>query len=164
MAVEVVAEEEITGAIIAVRRLIGVDTVAIKKYIVNLPDHIEKEQKDYPLLYNDIPMDPIPYEETVDVYKETLELLKVADKYALEKIYGVNSLEELFNSVTVSDIVGKYKAESNKYYRILELLKDIDIFELRSIVNDLYDAKCDEMRRLIEIMKTLKGENKSESD
>ena len=51
-----------------------------------------------------------------------------------------------------------------KYYRILELLKDIDIFELRSIVNNLYDAKCDERRRLIEIMKTLKGKNGSESD
>ena len=138
--------------------------MAIKKYIVNLPDHIEKEQKDYPLLYNGIPMDPIPYEEPVDVYKETLEFLKVADKYSLEKIYGVSSLEELFNLVPVSDIVDKFKTEANKYDRILELLKDIDIFELRSIVNDLYIAKCDEMQRFKDIIKTLKGKSKSESD
>lgn len=138
--------------------------MAIKKYIVNLPDHIEKEQKDYPLLYNGIPMDPIPYEESVDVYKETLEFLKVADKYSLEKIYGVSSLEELFNLVPVSDIVGKFKTELNKYHRILELLKDIDIFELRSIVNDLYIAKCDEMQRFKDIIRTLKGKNESESN
>lgn len=138
--------------------------MAIKKYIVNLPDHIEKEQKDYPLLYNGIPMNPIPYEEPVDVYKETLEFLKVADKYSLEKIYGVSSLEELFNLVSVSDIVGKYKAEFNKYHRILELLKDIDICELRSIVNDLYVAKCDEMQRFKDIINTLKSKSKSKSE
>ena len=138
--------------------------MAIKKYIVNLPDHIEKEQKDYPLLYNGIPMDPIPYEEAVGIYKDTLEFLKVADKYSLEKIYGVSSLRELFDSLPVSDIVCKYKTEANKYTRILELLKDIDIYELRSIVNDLYIAKRDEMQRFKDIMRTLKGKSGSESD
>ena len=146
-----------------VRKLIGVDTVAIKKYIVNLPDYIENNQ-DYEILYNGVPMKPVPYEEAVGIYKNTLEFLKVADKYSLEKIYGVNSLEELFDLLPVSDIVGKFKTELNKYHRILELLKDIDIFELRSIVNDLYIAKCDEMQRFKDIIRTLKGKNKSESD
>lgn len=136
--------------------------MAIKKYIVNLPDYVENI-KDYEILYNGIPMKPVPYEEP-DAYKETLEFLKVADKYSLEKIYGVNSLEELFNSVSVSDIVGKCKTEINKYHRILELLKDIDICELRSIVNDLYIGKCDEMQRFKDIVRTLKGKRKSESD
>ena len=49
-------------------------------------------------------------------------------------------------------------------YSILELLKDIDIFELRSIVNDLYVAKCDEMQRFKDIIGTLKGKSKSESN
>ena len=138
--------------------------MAVKKYIVNLPDHIEKEQKDYPLLYNGIPMNPIPYEEAIGIYKDTLEFLKAADKYSLEKIYGVSSLRELFDSLPVSDIVGKYKTEVSKYKRVSELADDIGLFELRSIVNNLYNAKCDERRRLIEIMKTLKGKNGSESD
>lgn len=137
--------------------------MAIKKYIVNLPDYIENNQ-DYEILYNGVPMKPVPYEEPTDAYKETLEFLKVADKYSLEKIYGVSSLGELFDSLPVSDIVGKYKAEANKYHRILELLKDIDICELRSIVNDLYVAKCEEMQRFKDIIRTLKGKNKSESD
>ena len=109
-------------------------------------------------------MNPIPYEETVGIYKDTLEFLKIADKQSLERIYGVNSLEELFNSLSVSDIVGKYKTEVSKYRRVYELADDIGLFELRSIVNNLYNAKCDERRRLIEIMKTLKGKNGSESD
>lgn len=138
--------------------------MAVKKYIVNLPDHIEKEQKDYPLLYNGIPMNPIPYEEAIGIYKDTLEFLKVADKYSLEKIYGVSSLRELFDSLPVSDIVGKYKTEVDKYDRILELLKDIDICELRSIVNDLYTANINKMQKFKDIIKNLKGENKSESD
>ena len=137
--------------------------MAIKKYIVNLPDYIENNE-DYEILYNGVPMKPVPYEEPTDVYKETLEFLKVADKYSLEKIYGVSSLRELFDSLPVSDIVGKYKTEANKYERILELLKDIDIFELRSIVNDLYVAKCDEMQRFKDIINTLKRKSKSESD
>ena len=74
MAVEVVVEEEITGAIIAVRKSIGVDTVAIKKYIVNLPDYIENNEG-YEILYNGVPMKPVPYEEPTDAYKETLEFL-----------------------------------------------------------------------------------------
>lgn len=135
----------------------------IKKYIVNLPDYIENNQ-DHEILYNGVPMKPVPYEEPTDVYKETLEFLKVADEYSLEKIYGVSSLRELFDSLPVSDIVGEYKTEANKYERILELLKDIDIFELRSIVNDLYIAKCDEMQRFKDIIRTLKGKSKSESD
>lgn len=138
--------------------------MAIKQYIVYLPDYVEEDEKTRNLAFNGVDMHPIPYEEAVGIYKDTLEFLKVADKYALEKIYGVNSLEELFNSMPVSDIVGKYKAEVNKYHRILELLKDIDICELRSIVNDLYVAKCDEMQRFKDIINTLKGKSKSESD
>ena len=138
--------------------------MAIKKYIVNLPDYIEEDEKTGNLAFNGVDMRPIPYEEAVGIYKDTLEFLKVADKYSLEKIYGVNSLEELFDSLPVSDIVGKFKTELNKYHRILELLKDIDIFELRSIVNDLYIAKCDEMQRFKDVIRTLKGKSKSESD
>lgn len=138
--------------------------MAIKQYIVYLPDYVEEDEKTGNLSFNGVDMHPIPYEESVGIYKGVLEFLKVADKYSLEKIYGVNSLEELFNSLSVSDIVGKYKTEVGKYKRVSELADDIGLFELRSIVNNLYDAKCDERRRLIEIMKTLKGKNKSESD
>ena len=138
--------------------------MAIKKYIVNLPDYIEEDEKTGNLAFNGVDTHPIPYEEAVGIYKDTLEFLKVADKYSLEKIYGVSSLRELFDSLPVSDIVCKYKTEANKYARILELLKDIDIFELRSIVNDLYIAKCDEMQRFKDIIRTLKGKNESESD
>ena len=138
--------------------------MAIKKYIVNLPDYIEEDEKTGNLSFNGVEMHPISYEEAVGIYKDTLEFLKVADKYSLEKIYGVSSLRELFDSLPVSDIVCKYKTEANKYARILELLKDIDIFELRSIVNDLYIAKCDEMKRFKDIIRTLKGKNESESN
>ena len=138
--------------------------MAIKKYIVYLPDYIEEDEKTGNLAFNGVDMHPVPYEEAVGIYKSTLEFLKVADKYSLEKIYGVSSLRELFDSLPVSDIVCKYKTEANKYARILELLKDIDIFELRSIVNDLYIAKCDEMQRFKDIIRTLKGKNESESD
>lgn len=145
--------------------------MAIKKYIVYLPDYIEEDEKTGNLSYNGVAMHPIPYEEAVGIYyeeavgiyKDTLEFLKVADKYSLEKIYGVSSLRELFDSLPVSDIVCKYKTEANKYDRILELLKDIDICELRSIVNDLYVAKRDEMQRFKDIIRTLKGKSKSES-
>ena len=138
--------------------------MAIKKYIVNLPDYIEEDEKTGNLAFNGVDMRPIPYEEAVGIYKDTLEFLKVADKYSLEKIYGVSSLRELFDSLPVSDIVGKYKTEVNKYDRILELLKDIDICELRSIVNDLYTANINKMQKFKDIIKTLKGEDKSESD
>lgn len=138
--------------------------MAIKKYIVNLPDYIEEDEKTGNLSFNGVDMHPIPYEESVGIYKGVLEFLKVADNYSLKKIYGVNSLEELFDSLSVSDIVGKYKTEVSKYKRVSELADDIGLFELYSIVNNLYDAKCDERRRLVEIMKTLKGKNKSESD
>lgn len=133
------------------------------KYIVDLPDSFNENDR-RTLTYNGVLMHPIPYEESVGIYKGALEFLKIADKYSLEKIYGVNSLEELFNSLSVSDIIGKYKTELSKYKRVSELADDIGLFELRSIVNNLYDAKCDERRRLVEIMKTLKGKNKSESD
>ena len=139
---EVVVEEEITGAIIAVRKLIGVDTVAIKKYIVNLPDHIEKEQKDYPLLYNGIPMDPIPYEEPVDVYKETLEFLKVATKEELAKVYGYSSLDSLFDSESVETIVNDFKTAVDNRKRVYELIDSIGIYALSTIVNELYDKQC----------------------
>jgi len=138
--------------------------VTIKKYIVNLPDYIEEDEKTGNLAFNGVDMRPIPYEEAVGIYKDTLEFLKVADKYSLEKIYGVSSLRELFDSLPVSDIVGKYKTEVNKYDRILELLKDIDICELRSIVNDLYVVRSNEMQRFKDIINTLKGKSKSESD
>ena len=133
------------------------------KYIVDLPDSFNENDR-RTLAYNGVLMHPIPYEESVGIYKGVLEFLKITDKHSLEKIYGVNSLEELFNSLSVSDIVGKYKTEVGKYKRVSELADDIGLFELYSIVNNLYDAKCDERRRLAEIMKTLKGKNKSESD
>ena len=133
------------------------------KYIVDLPDYFSND-KGRILSYDGVRMNPIPYEETVGIYKDTLEFLKVADKYSLERIYGVGSLRELFDSLPVSDIVGKYKTEANKYDRILELLKDIDICELRSIVNDLYIAKCNEMQRFKDVIRTLKGKSESESD
>lgn len=133
------------------------------KYIVDLPDSFNKNDG-RTLAYNGVLMHPMPYEESVGIYKGVLDFLKVADNYSLKKIYGVNSLEELFDSLSVSDIVGKYKTEVSKYKRVSELADDIGLFELYSIVNNLYDAKCDERRRLVEIMKTLKGKNKSESD
>ena len=138
--------------------------MAIKKYIVYLPDYIEEDEKTGNLSFNGVDMHPIPYEEAIGIYKDTLEFLKAADKYSLEKIYGVSSLRELFDSLPVSDIVGKYKKEVDKYDRILELLKDIDICELRSIVNDLYVARSNEMQRFKDIINTLKGKSKSESD
>ena len=138
--------------------------MAIKKYIVYLPDYIEEDEKTGNLAFNGVDMHPVPYEEAIGIYKDTLEFLKAADKYSLEKIYGVSSLRELFDSLPVSDIVGKYKTEANKYDRILELLKDIDICELRSIVNDLYVARSNEMQRFKDIINTLKGKSKSESD
>ena len=133
------------------------------KYIVDLPDSFNENDR-RTLAYNGVLMHPIPYEESVGIYKGVLEFLKITDKHSLEKIYGVNSLEELFNSLSVSDIVGKYKTEVSKYKRVSDIADDIGLFELYSIVNNLYNAKCDERRRLIEIMKTLKGKNKSESD
>ena len=137
--------------------------MAIKKYIVNLPDYIENNE-DYEILYNGVPMKPVPYEEPTDVYKETLEFLKVATEEDLMNVYGFSSLDSLFGSESVDDIVGEYKAKSDKYRRVLELLKDIDICELRSIVNDLYTANINKMQKFKDIIKTLKGEDKSESD
>ena len=141
MAVEVVVEEEITGAIIVVRKLIGVDTVAIKKYIVNLPDYIENN-KDYEILYNGVPMKPVPYEELTDAYKETLEFLKVATKEELAKVYGYSSLDSLFDSESVETIVNVFKTAVDNRKRVYELIDSIGIYALRTIVNELYDKQC----------------------
>ena len=134
--------------------------MAIKKYIVNLPDHIEKEQKDYPLLYNDIPMDPIPYEETVGVYKETLEFSKVATKEELMSVYGFSSLDSLFGSESVEDIVNEFKTAVDNRNRVYELVDSIGIYALRTIVNELYDERCYKTSMLKQAIK----ESKSESD
>ena len=134
--------------------------MAIKKYIVNLPDYIEKEQKDYPLLYNDIPMDPIPYEETVGVYKETLEFLKVATKEELMSVYGFSSLDSLFGSESVEDIVNEFKTAVDNRKRVYELVDSIGIYALRTIVNELYDERCYKTSMLKRAIK----ESKSESD
>ena len=141
MAAEVVAEEEITGVIIAVRRLIGVDTVTIKKYIVDLPDYIENNQ-DYEILYNGVPMKPVPYEEPTDAYKETLEFLKVATKEELAKVYGYSSLDSLFDSESVETIVNDFKTAVDNRKRVYELIDSIGIYALRTIVNELYDKQC----------------------
>ena len=141
MAVEVAVEEEITGAIIAVRKLIGVDTVAIKKYIVNLPDYIENNQ-DYEILYNGVTMKPVPYEEPTDAYKETLEFLKVATKEELAKVYGYTSLDSLFDSESVETIVNDFKTAVDNRKRVCELIDSIGIYALRTIVNELYDKQC----------------------
>jgi hypothetical protein len=141
VAVEVVAEEEITGVIIVVRKLIGVDTVAIKKYIVNLPDYIENN-KDYEILYNGVPMKPVPYEEPTDAYKETLEFLKVATKEELAKVYGYTSLDSLFDSESVETIVNDFKTAVDNRKRVYELIDSIGIYALRTIVNELYDKQC----------------------
>ena len=134
--------------------------MAIKKYIVNLPDHIEKEQKDYPLLYNGIPMDLIPYEESVDVYKETLEFLKVATKEELMSVYGFSSLDSLFDSESVEDIVNEFKTAVDNRKRVYELVDNIGIYALRTIVNELYDERCYKTIMLKQAIK----ESKSESD
>ena len=159
MAVEVVVEEEITGAIIAVRKSIGVDTVAIKKYIVNLPDYIENNEG-YEILYNGVPMKPVPYEEHTDAYKETLEFLKVATKEELAKVYGYSSLDSLFGSESVEDIVNEFKTAVDNRNRVYELVDSIGIYALRTIVNELYDERCYKTSMLKQAIK----ESKSESD
>ena len=159
MAVEVVVEEEITGAIIAVRKSIGVDTVAIKKYIVNLPDYIENNEG-YEILYNGVPMKPVPYEEHTDAYKETLEFLKVATKEELAKVYGYSSLDSLFGSESVEDIVNEFKTAVDNRKRVYELVDSIGIYALRTIVNELYDERCYKTSMLKRAIK----ESKSEGD
>lgn len=156
---EVVVEEEITGAIIAVRKSIGVDTVAIKKYIVNLPDYIENNEG-YEILYNGVPMKPVPYEEHTDAYKETLEFLKVATKEELAKVYGYSSLDSLFGSESVEDIVNEFKTAVDNRNRVYELVDSIGIYALRTIVNELYDERCYKTSMLKQAIK----ESKSESD
>ena len=156
---EVVVEEEITGAIIAVRKSIGVDTVAIKKYIVNLPDYIENNEG-YEILYNGVPMKPVPYEEHTDAYKETLEFFKVATKEELAKVYGYSSLDSLFGSESVEDIVNEFKTAVDNRNRVYELVDSIGIYALRTIVNELYDERCYKTSMLKQAIK----ESKSESD
>ena len=115
--------------------------MAIKKYIVNLPDYIENN-KDYEILYNGVPMEPVPYEEPTDAYKETLEFLKVATKEELEKVYGYSSLDSLFDSESVETIVNDFKTAADNRKRVCELIDSIGIYALRTIVNELYDKQC----------------------
>lgn len=133
--------------------------MAIKKYIVNLPDNIEKEQKDYPLLYNGIPMDPIPYEEPDDIYKKTLEFLRIATKEELAKVYGYSSLDSLFDSESVETIVNDFKTAVDNRKRVCELVDDIGIFALRSIVNELYDKECKSVHMLKQALKGIGSES-----
>ena len=115
--------------------------MAIKKYIVNLPDYIENNQ-DYEILYNGVPMKPVPYEEPTDAYKETLEFLKVATKEELAKVYGYSSLDSLFDSESVETIVNDFKTAVDNRKRVCALIDSIGIYELRTIVNELYDKQC----------------------
>lgn len=115
--------------------------MAIKKYIVNLPDYIENNE-DYEILYNGVPMKPVPYEEPTDAYKETLEFLKVATKEELAKVYGYSSLDSLFDSESVETIVNDFKTAVDNRKRVCELIDSIGIYALRTIVNELYDKQC----------------------
>ena len=115
--------------------------MAIKKYIVNLPDYIENNQ-DYEILYNGVPMKPVLYEEPTDAYKETLEFLKVATKEELAKVYGYSSLDSLFGSESVETIVNDFKTAVDNRKRVYELIDSIGIYALRTIVNELYDKQC----------------------
>lgn len=115
--------------------------MAIKKYIVNLPDYIENNQ-DYEILYNGVPMKPVPYKEPTDAYKETLEFLRVATKEELAKVYGYSSLDSLFGSESVETIVNDFKTAVDNRKRVCELIDSIGIYELRTIVNELYDKQC----------------------
>ena len=115
--------------------------MAIKKYIVNLPDYIENNQ-DYEILYNGVPMNPVPYEEPTDAYKETLEFLRVATKEELAKVYGYTSLDSLFDSESVETIVNDFKTAVDNRKRVCELIDSIGIYALRTIVNELYDKQC----------------------
>ena len=115
--------------------------MAIKKYIVNLPDYIENNQ-DYEILYNGVPMKPVPYVEPTDAYKETLEFLRVATKEELAKVYGYTSLDSLFDSESVETIVNDFKTAVDNRKRVCELIDSIGIYALRTIVNELYDKQC----------------------
>ena len=136
--------------------------MAIKKYIVELPDYFNKNE--YGIEFNGIPINPVPYEETDGEYKETLEFLKAATEEDLMNVYGFSSLDSLFASESVEDIVGEYKTKRDKYMRVLELLKNIELCELRSIVNDLYASNNNKMQKFKDIIRTLKGKSESESN
>ena len=132
--------------------------MAIKKYIVNLPDYIENNE-DYEILYNGVPMKPVPYEEPTDAYKETLEFLKVATKEELAKVYGYSSLDSLFDSESVETIVNDFKTAVDNRKRVYELVDDIGIFALCSIVNELYDKECKSVHMLKQALKGVKSES-----
>ena len=132
--------------------------MAIKKYIVNLPDYIENNE-DYEILYNGVPMKPVPYEEPTDAYKETLEFLKVATKEELAKVYGYSSLDSLFDSESVETIVNDFKTAVDNRKRVYELVDDIGIFALCSIVNELYDKECKPVHMLKQALKGVKSES-----
>lgn len=132
--------------------------MAIKKYIVNLPDYIENNEG-YEILYNGVPMKPVPYEEPTDAYKETLEFLKVATKEELAKVYGYLSLDSLFDSESVETIVNDFKTAVDNRKRVHELIDDIGIFALRSIVNELYDKECKSVHMLKQVLKGVESES-----
>lgn len=134
--------------------------MAIKKYIVNLPDYIEEDEKTGNLAFNGVDMHPVPYEESVGRYKETLEFLKVATKEELMRVYGFSSLDSLFGSESVEDIVNEFKTAVDNRKRVYELVDSIGIYALRTIVNKLYDERCYKTSMLKRAIK----ESKSESD
>ena len=134
--------------------------MAIKKYIVNLPDYIEEDEKTGNLAFNGVDMHPIPYEESVGKYKETLEFLKVATKEELMSVYGFSSLDSLFGSESVEDIVNEFKTAVDNRKRVYELVDSIGIYALRTIVNELYDERCYKTSMLKRAIK----ESKSEGD
>lgn len=132
--------------------------MAIKKYIVNLPDYIENNQ-DYEILYNGVPMKPVPYEEPTDVYKETLEFLKVATKEELAKVYGYSSLDSLFDSESVETIVNDFKTAVDNRKRVYELIDSIGIYALSTIVNELYNKQCYKTSMFKQALKGVKSES-----
>ena len=129
---EVVVEEEITGAIIVVRKLIGVN---MDKYIIELPNYFDKNE--HRLVFNELHLNVTPYEETADAYKETLEFLRVATKEELAKVYGYTSLDSLFGSESVETIVNDFKTAVDNRKRVRELAEDIGLDKMYSIVKEL---------------------------
>ena len=133
--------------------------MAIKKYIVYLPDYIEEDEKTGNLAFNGVDMHPIPYEESIGKYKETLEFLKVATKEELMSVYGFSSLDSLFDSDSVETIVNDFKTAVDNRKRVCELIDDIGIFALRSIVNELYDKECKSVHMLKQALKGVESES-----
>ena len=133
--------------------------MSIKKYIVYLPDYIEEDEKTGNLAFNGVDMHPIPYEEAIGKYKETLEFLKVATKEELMSVYGFSSLDSLFDSESVETIVNDFKTAVDNRKRVCELIDDIGIFALRSIVNELYDKECKSVHMLKQALKGVESES-----